>query len=606
MSKKKNINNNIEDKEAKSLSLEKQDETENEIKEAVTAEPETAEPVTDETEEAVPEETVETAEKSTDSEDEKEKKPKDDKKSEKKTEKKADKKSEKKPDKKDDQKSKKKAARKDARKAKRELKARAFRRGWFSIVLVVLFIAAIVLINFIAVTLTEKVPAFSLDTTGKNSFALSKETLEYLPGLKDDIRIIVLSDEEEYKSGGEYYIQTNTLLHEYDNNSDKITLEYVDMASNPTFSSKYPNETLSYYGVIVECDKGYKYLKDSDLFNYEIDYNTYNYVISDSKVEEAVTSAILNVTLDNKPKVTFISDINGEDYSYFKNYLETNGFETDEMSPAVGSIPEDTSILVLFAPSVDLDENAVNSISDFLLNDGEYGKEFLYLPSAALLDTPNIDSLIEEWGIKVDNGYAIENDTDYMAPLGGGYYLFATQYAEQTYNAKMKNKNLPFCVIGGYTKPLNIVDTTNVTSLLTLSDQSTVIYADESADEPVASPNLVIGAIAEKGTTTADDTDSSETETKQSHIIVIGSSVAMSETLLKSNVYGNSTYILSAFNTLVNRDDVSVSIEAKSLSNPDLGITSAKIRILGTLFIIIIPLGILIAGFVIFIKRLNM
>lgn len=575
-----NIKKKSEDTEEKKIALEKTEDSVEETK-------------SDEVEETV------TSQENTDKAADKDKE-------EKKTDKKDDGKKSEKSEKKDDKKSAAKEAKKTARRSKRELKARAFRRGWFSVVLVVLFIAAMVLVNFIAVTVNEKIPALTIDTTGKESFELSKETVEYLPSLKDDINIIVLADEKEYKEGGEYYIQANSLLHEYENKSDKITLEYVDMASNPTFSSKYPDETLSYYGIIVESDKGYKYLKEADMFDIQMDYNTYSYYIAGSKVEEAVTSALLYVTLDDKPKVTFVSDINGEDYTYFKNYLESNGFETDEVSPAVGTIPEDTQILVLFAPSVDLDEKVVDAISDFLLNGGEYGKQLLYLPMGTLVDSPNIDSLIEEWGITVDNGYAIENDPNYMAPLGGGYYLFATQYADQTYNAKMRNTSLPFCVIGGYTKPLNVTDSTNVTTLLTLSDESTVLYSDETADEPVSSPNLVIGAIAQKGTTTTADTDSSSTETKQSHIVVIGSSVAMSETLLKSNVYGNSTYILSVFNTLVNRDDVGISIEAKTLENPDLGITTAQIRALGAVFIVVVPVGILIAGIVIFIKRRNM
>ncbi len=576
----KNIKKKSEDTEEKKIALEKTEDSVEETK-------------SDEVEATV------TSQENTDKAADKDKE-------EKKIDKKDDGKKSEKSEKKDDKKSAAKEAKKTARRSKRELKARAFRRGWFSVVLVVLFIAAMVLVNFIAVTVNEKIPALTIDTTGKESFELSKETVEYLPSLKDDINIIVLADEKEYKEGGEYYIQANSLLHEYENKSDKITLEYVDMASNPTFSSKYPDETLSYYGIIVESDKGYKYLKEADMFDIQMDYNTYSYYIAGSKVEEAVTSALLYVTLDDKPKVTFVSDINGEDYTYFKNYLESNGFETDEVSPAVGTIPEDTQILVLFAPSVDLDEKVVDAISDFLLNGGEYGKQLLYLPMGTLVDSPNIDSLIEEWGITVDNGYAIENDPNYMAPLGGGYYLFATQYADQTYNAKMRNTSLPFCVIGGYTKPLNVTDSTNVTTLLTLSDESTVLYSDETADEPVSSPNLVIGAIAQKGTTTTADTDSSSTETKQSHIVVIGSSVAMSETLLKSNVYGNSTYILSVFNTLVNRDDVGISIEAKTLENPDLGITTAQIRALGAVFIVVVPVGILIAGIVIFIKRRNM
>ena len=60
------------------------------------------------------------------------------------------------------------------------------------------------------------------------------------------------------------------------------------------------------------------------------------------------------------------------------------------------------------------------------------------------------------------------------------------------------------------------------------------------------------------------------------------------------------------FNTLVNREDVGISIEAKSLENPALGITTAQIRALGAIFIVVIPVGILVAGIVIFIKRRNM
>ena len=521
--------------------------------------------------------------------------------------KKSDGKESKKSDKKTDKNSEKKARKKTERRSRRELKARAFRRGWFSAVLVVLFVAAVVLVNFIATTLNDKLPALTIDTTGTNNFELTKETLEFLPGLRDDIRIIVLAEEKEYREGGEYYIQADALLHEYENNSDKITLEYVDMASNPTFSSKYPDESLSYYGVIVECDKGYKYLKESDMFDVQLDYNTYSYYIAGSNVEQAVTSAILNVTLDDKPKVTFISDINGEDYSYFKSYLDTNGFETDEVSPAVGSIPEDTEILVLFAPSVDLDETFVNSISDYLINNGEYGKQFVYLPSGSLTELPNIDSLAEEWGMAVENGYAIENDENYMAPFGAGYYIFAAQYADSTYTAQMKNSALPYCVIG-YARPVDITGD-SASALLTLSDKSTVLYPAESEDnaaEPVSSPNLAIGAIAQKGTTKSTDSEDSETETMQSHMVVIGSSVSMSETLLKSGVYGNSTYILSLFNTLTERENAGIAIESKTLENSELGITSAQIRVLGTLFIAVIPLGVLIAGIVIFVKRRNM
>ncbi|MBQ3968953.1 MAG: GldG family protein [Clostridia bacterium] len=499
-----------------------------------------------------------------------------------------------------------KAAKKAEKKDRRALKARAFKRGWFSAALVAFFIAAVILLNLIASTLVDKVPSLVIDTTGSDNFGLSEQTLNYISNLKDDIKITVLAEEKDYKEGGEYFIQADSMLNDYANKSDKITIEFVDLSSNPTIVSEYPDESLSQYNIIVKSDKGYKYITQQDYFDVQIDYNTYQQYIAGSKIEEAVTSAILNVTLDEKPKVTFISDINDNDYSAFKSHLENNGFETEEVSPAVGKIPEDTKILVLYTPVTDLDSSYVDTIADFLNNDGNLGKELLYFPSEKLADLPNIDSLLEEWGVSVEKGYAIENDTNYMGQLTMGVYLFATNYTDQTYTANMKNSALPFCVIGGYANPINILDDSKAVSLFTLSDQSEVMYTVESADQPqyVESPNVVLGAAATKkdDNGTSDDTS----DDKSSNIIVIGSSVAASKTLLESSVYGNSSYFTSMLNILCDRENVGVSIEPVSLESDALGITTAKIRILSTIFVFIIPVAVLVTGIVIFVKRRNL
>lgn len=502
----------------------------------------------------------------------------------------------------DPEKEAKKAEKKAIRKDKRALKARAFKRGWFSVALVAFFVAGVILINLIASTLVEKVPALVIDTSGSDNFELTEETLSYISDLQDNIKIIVLSEEKEYTEGGEYFVQANKLFHEYENHSDKITLQYVDLSSDPTFASAYPNESLNYYSVIVQGDKGYKYITQNEYFDVQIDYNTYQYYIAGSKVEESITSAILNVTLEDKPKVTFVSGISDNDYSYFKSFLEKNGFETEEVSPAMKSIPEDTEILVLYTPNTDLESDFVDKISEFLTNSGSYGKQFLYVPSEKMFSLPNIDSLLEEWGMSIEQGYAIENDTGYMAQIAQGVYLFAAQYPDATYTENMKNKTLPFCVVGGYTLPVNILDTENAKPLFTLSDKSEILYSTETGDEPdyESSPNVTVGAISSKGK------DGDESAANTSNVIVIGSSVSLSNTFMQSGVYGNSGYMLSLLNTISDRENVGVSIETKSLKSAELGITTAQQRVLSLIFVVIVPVAILAVGIIIFIRRRNM
>ncbi len=499
------------------------------------------------------------------------------------------------------------------REARRALKARAFRRGWFSIALVAFFIAAVILVNLIANTLVEKVPALVADTTGSGSFELTDETIDYLDKLNEDIELIVLCDEKTYREGGEYYIQSDALLHDYADKSDHIKLSFSDLASNPTFTSKYPDEQLAQYGIIVQGQNDYKYLPTTEYFDVQIDYQSYSYYIAGCKLEQAVTSAILNVTLDTKPKVSFISGITNEDYSAFVKFLSDNGFETDEISPAIDDIPDDTEVLVLYAPNIDLDSAYVDKIANYLTNGGNYGKQLLYLPSASLAETPNIDSLLEEWGLEVKNGYAVENDMTKVSQITYGMYLFASEYTDSTYTAKMKNSELPFCVLHGngvYTRAIGILDDNKAQSLMKLSEQSSIIYPPETDDnaEPVeeTTPEAAVGAIASQGEAKTEDSSDSSEESKESHIVVIGSNYAVTESFLSSNIYGNAQYMSALLNTLVGRDNVGVQIETQSLKAETLNISSVQLGVFTVLFVIVLPLVILITGIVIFVKRRNM
>ena len=56
------------------------------------------------------------------------------------------------------------------------LKSRKAKRGALSILLTVLFIAAIVLVNIITNVLTDRFPALSMDLTGNSVYQLQEES----------------------------------------------------------------------------------------------------------------------------------------------------------------------------------------------------------------------------------------------------------------------------------------------------------------------------------------------------------------------------------------------------------------------------------------------
>lgn len=98
---------------------------------------------------------------------------------------------------------------------------------------------------------------------------------------------------------------------------------------------------------------------------FEYDEKTYNYYGSYSftgtKIEQAVVTAILNVTTDDKVVVDMIKGNNEQDYSSLKTLLENNAYQVNEVSLATGDFDSNAKIAIMYAPSVDLDERLLKS-----------------------------------------------------------------------------------------------------------------------------------------------------------------------------------------------------------------------------------------------------
>ena len=117
-----------------------------------------------------------------------------------------------------------------------------------------------------------------------------------------------------------------------------------------------------------------------------------------------------------------------------------------------------------------------------------------------------------------------------------------------------------------------------------------------------------MGAIAEKGTTENDtdtDTDEGATKSAASHVVVFGTNFIVTESCLSSNLYGNASYILTMFNSLVGRDNVGITVADQSLGSEPLDVTTAQLRILTLLYVILIPIAVLATGIIIFLRRRN-
>ena len=269
------------------------------------------------------------------------------------------------------------------------LKNRRLRMGSFATVLTVIFIAVLIILNMIVSAISERYP-IQLDLTTGKIYGLSDETIEYLKTVEKDVNIYLLATEDSFGSPNEYYLQAAETIKKFPQYNSKIKVQFIDLAKDPAFESKYASYSMGSRDILLECGNKVQVVKTSDLFNLQNDSSTGYTYIKSSRTDEAITSAIMNVTSDYTPKVAILSAHSSFDAGAFSSLLSQNNFEVVTQDLLLEDIDPEAAAVVLFAPSEDLDEAQLDKLDAFLDNDGQKGKTLLYFAAANQPQLPNL------------------------------------------------------------------------------------------------------------------------------------------------------------------------------------------------------------------------
>lgn len=500
-------------------------------------------------------------------------------------------------------KNKKSKPQKEKGKFKKFMKSRKAKHGTVAMAITALVIVMVIVLNIIIGLLVNRFPDLELDLTSNNSFALQDDTIDYVSHLNNDVTVYILMEKDKFESQGTYFVQAQKMLNKMASKSDgKMKIKYVDLTSNPSFTSNYPNvdwqSSSANNIVLVESGKQYKVLTLTDCFEY--DEQTYNYYgtysFTGTKIEQAVVTAILNVTTDNKVVVDMIKGNNEQDYSSLKSLLENNAYQVNDVSLATGDFDKDAKVAIMYAPSVDLDEKIVEKLSTWLSNDGKYGRSLIYVPTADMGEMPNLDDFLKEWGMSIDRGYVFETDETALVNANSPY-AFTVSYGDY-YKDNLKNSKIP--VVVSESHAVDITDENTAHALLKTTNKAGVLPID--ADKSWDYKDAITGNgenVAAEGVMTNEDK-------KSSRVVVFGSYVMFSDTIMQYNSFNNSAYFMNVINTIADKEDVGITIESKSIDNTELGITDvATQNTMLVVFVIVIPIAILVAGFVFWLRRRN-
>lgn len=518
-----------------------------------------------------------------------------------------------------------KESQKDSKKKSKPKKIKAkknhkkLKHGTMATILTVVFVAVLVLVNIVATSVFERFP-LTIDMTSDDSYTLSDETVDYIKNIDKKIKITVLSEESEFTSTSKYIRQANEILKNIVKSNKNISLEYVDLMSNPEVKSEY-EDSLSEYDIIVEAGDNHEkttVVHPQDLVNFSSDFETafqqnmgatletfveyyggmtaiqtYSTGIESNCAEQAFTSAILKVTDANPITVTFLTGRNElASLTYFQTLLNANGYTVNSIDITTQDIPAETNLIVMGAPSVDYTAEEVDKVSKFLDNDGNLEKNLLYVESVQQPDTPNIDELLEEYGIKFRDEFVYDSSG---SNASNGFVFM--ERANDNFMDDIKDDSLKLFT-SLYTKPITI--DYNEKSMKTCEayvQTSDTGYTMDKNQKELTNGVTVTAAVGSKAAFIDDST-------AYSNLIALGSEYFLDDTVLQMTQYLNRQWILSLVNGVTGKSS-DITIEPKTVEGGLFDLTNTQIRVLEWVFIVIIPVIVLAIGITVWIKRKN-
>lgn len=490
---------------------------------------------------------------------------------------------------------------------KKLLKSRKLRHGSAAIAVTAAAIAVVILLNIAAGLLVDRFPDLKVDFTAEKSFAISEDTKDFMSRLSKDVKLYIIADEKDFDAGGTYFVQAKQLLEKMAASSNgKFTYEFVNATENPNFTQKYPKidwTTKDTVGVLT-CGEQYKGLAITDCFTYDEQvfqmYQSYQW--TGTTIEQAVVKGALNVTTEDKVVVDVMTgegESGTEGYEGLTALLTDNAYQVNEVSLLSGKLDENAKVVLLFAPLTDISDESLKTLRDWLDNGGSYGRTLIYVPNADPRvgdpKTPNIDSLLSDWGMELEKGYVYEGDPSHRLN-GYSAFSYVADYGDY-YIDNLKNKTIP--VLVEYAMGINIKSADTAHALLKTSDKSGIypLGTDGNFDMEANIKGEPI-AVAAEGKKEGSDS--------ASNVVVFGSKVMLSSSDLNESSFNNGAFFMNIVNTVADKDDDTVVIESKPMDNSTLGkpdeATSNAILII---FAYVLPVLILALGIVLWIRRRN-
>lgn len=436
---------------------------------------------------------------------------------------------------------------------------KAFRKGSYSTVIMVVIIAIVIAAN----VMFSKLPtaARNIDVSSNDLYSIGDTTHSVLDGLKNDVEIVVIKDKESTDK------RISTLLAKYADYSDHIKVTYKDPVLYPSVLTTYDTEENN---IVIKCDATDKTTKVafSDIIVTSTSYYGSTYETSFDG-EGQLTKAIDYVSNENNKLIYTISGHGESDLGKnISKLISKSNFNVKSVNLLVDNgIPDDCDMLICNQPTKDLADDELKLLREYMENGGK----MTVVLADTTTETPNFDALMADYGISKVNGYIADTERYY----GQNVYQIFPNYSSGDITGKFGSEEYTL-LFGSLGLKVEKTDGVTVDEFLTTSNKGAAVVGENDYTEG----KYTLAAAATKD---------------ESRFTVFGSASIIDDKF--TSYYTNLMDLQVFMNSITaNFDDVS-NISIDSISLQTTYNTIANGSGIGAIFIGIIPVALLILGF---------
>lgn len=454
------------------------------------------------------------------------------------------------------------------------------KRGSYTLAMTSIVIAIVIVFNMIVNLIPENKRQFDISST--NIYEISSKSKKIINKVDHDVTFYVLAE----KSSTDKRIKT--FINKYASLSDKIHIKWIDPVLHPSALTKYGAEENN---IVISCKKTNRTTTVSfdDILVSSASYYSTSSSASSFDGDGQLTSALNYVTSDKEYKAYYTSGHGESSLSSEVTSLLTKSriSTSDLLLMTATSIPDDCDLLIIDGATSDFTKDEVKLLSSYL----KKGGKVVTLLAQTNKSMKNLYGLLKDYGLTVQSGYIADTERSYQ---GNYYYLIPNLSISGDMASGISSNSVMMINSRGMTQSTPARDSISTDAFMTTSSNGYAV-----TEKKQTQGTYVLGATSTESVKVKNS--KGKKVTKESRLTVYGSNMLIDEQITSSfsSLENLTLFTNSVTASLDNADNVSISPKSLEVSYN----TIAHPGPFSILVVFVIPVGLIIGGFIVWFRR---